>query len=232
MGKLDFAFKNNKTLKTNTMNTIRILLILCYFSFGFTLYLNSQSTIKKAFNSISSSKIVKDLVNEMRTKTDLSEVIENNELNQAAAYHGIYLYNLLPYFNSKMDYTNYNKRLIDGTPQTHFETMDVKGYTEILTATGRAAHFTKGDTLVLECAQVLFSMSPISESDAQRIFVNYMNSPSHRAGLLTNKMLKSINRKGEKNYVGVKEIGVSTFEVELSNSNDFNYMYVNVVIIR
>jgi hypothetical protein len=47
MGKLDFAVRNNKTLKTNTMNTIRILLILCYFSFGFTLPLNSQSTIKK-----------------------------------------------------------------------------------------------------------------------------------------------------------------------------------------
>jgi hypothetical protein len=45
-------------------------------------------------------------------------------------------------------------------------------------------------------------------------------------------MLKSINRKGEKNYVGVKEIGISTFEVELSNSNDFNYMYVNVVLVR
>ena len=231
MEKLDFNVRNNKTLK-NTMNTIRILFILFYFSFGFTLHLNSQSTVKKAVNSISSSKIVKDLVNDMRTKSGLCELTENNELNQAAAYHGIYLYNLLPYFNSKSEYSHFNKRLIDGTPQTHFETIDIKGYKEILTATGRAAHFTKGDTLVLECAQVLFSMSPISESDAQRIFENYMNSPSHRAGLLTNKMLKSINRKGEKNYVSVKEIGISTFEVELSNSNDFNYMYVNVVLVR
>ena len=232
MQNLDFVVKLYKILKMNKMNNLKTLIAICYFSFGFILSISSQSTVKQVFNSLPSSKIVKDLVNEMRAKMDLSELTENNELNQAAAYHGIYLYNLLPYFNSKMDYTNYNKRLIDGSPQTHFESIDIKGYKEILTATGRAALFTKGDTLVLECAQVLFSTTHISESDAQRIFVNYMNSPPHKAGLLMNKMLKSINRKGEKNYVGVKEIGVSTFEVELSNSNDFNYMYVNVVLIR
>ena len=229
---MDFVVKLRIAKILKTMKNLKTLITICYFSFGFILSISSQSIVKQVFNSLPSSKIVKDLVNEMRIKMDLSELTENNELNQAAAYHGIYLYNLLPYFNSKSEYVNYNKRIIDGSPQTHFESIDIKGYNEILNATGRAALFTKGDTLVLECAQVLFSTTHISESDAERIFVNYMNSPSHKAGLLMNKMLKSINRKGEKNYIGVKDIGICTFEVELLNSNDFTYMYVNVVLIR
>ena len=71
------------------MKNLKTLITVCYFSFGFILSISSQSSVKQVFNSLPSSKIVKDLVNEMRTKMDLSELTENNELNQAAAYHGI-----------------------------------------------------------------------------------------------------------------------------------------------
>ena len=45
-------------------------------------------------------------------------------------------------------------------------------------------------------------------------------------------MLKSVDRDGTKNFVTIKEIGSSSLEVEVENSNEFKFMYVNVILVR
>jgi len=198
----------------------------------FSIQSNSQVILKTIVDSRSSSNIIVNLINDVRANNGLQKLTEIQALNNAAEYHGKYLYKLLPYFNSKNDFANFGKKLIDGTPQGHFENVDVKDHKEILKPTGRAALFTKGDTLVAECAQVLFSYNKISKNDTQKIFENYMNSIDHKEILMLKSMLKSVDRDGTKNFVTIKEIGSTTLEVEFENSNEFKFMYVNVILVR
>ena len=198
----------------------------------FSIQSNSQVILKTIVDSRSSSNIIVNLINDVRANNGLQKLTEIQALNNAAEYHGKYLYKLLPYFNSKNDFANFMKKLIDGTPQGHFENVDVKDHKEILKPTGRASLFTKGDTLVAECAQVLFSYNKISKNDTQKIFENYMNSIDHKEILMLKSMLKSVDRDGTKNFVTIKEIGSTTLEVEFENSNEFKFMYVNVILVR
>ncbi len=51
----------------------------------------------------------------------MQELTEIEALNNTEEYHRKYLCELLPYFNSKNDFTNYGEKLIEISPQGHYE---------------------------------------------------------------------------------------------------------------
>lgn len=59
-----------------------------------------------------------------------------------------------------------------------------------------------------------------------------MGSSKHKEIIMLESMLKSVERDGTKNFVKIKEIGSTTLEIEIENSNEFKFMYVNVLLVR
>lgn len=182
-----------------------------------SVFLLSFSNVYEKSDYETEDEIIR-IINSERTKLNLPELTRNHGMDLASQHHAIYLEKIRDILGKeKFEYDA--KMDINGTPQGHFEIIDIPGFDELFSPTSRVSKYTKdSDSLSCECALFIESSSKNNSIDIVR---GFKNSPKHWQALMMKDLLKYWGQPKE----SIDEIGICVRRVKTDNG------YKNICVI-
>jgi hypothetical protein len=157
-----------------------------FFSFLAIAILSSFNSISDPNDDEVEDQIIQ-IINVERYKLNLPALYRNYNMDLACDHHGEYLEKLRDFLGSRT-FIEEGRKQINGTPKSHFETVDFNGFNELLTPTNRVARYTQdSDSLSCECASFYESDS---KKNALNIIDGFRGSQSHWNVLMMKDLLK------------------------------------------
>lgn len=182
-----------------------------------SVFLLSFSNVYEKTDYETEDEIIR-IINSERAKLNLPGLVRNDRMDLASQHHVIYLEKIRDILG-KDQFISEGKKDINGTPQAHFEVIDVPGFDELFSPTSRVSKYTRdSDSLSCECALFMESSSKNNSID---IVNGFKNSPKHWQALMMKDLLKYWGQPRE----AIDEIGICVRRVKTDNG------YKNICVI-